>query len=173
MKSQDIIRKACKDEIPIALKLLRIAATRLKDQEVKQWHYWIDPPRERLQWLQDGFDNLEFYFLVRDSRIIAMYRLMNEDLKYWGKQEKPAYYVHSLVVHPDFKGERLGVAILDHIQKLAINNNIALLRLDCDASNKALCKYYLHYGFQEVGKVTMPLSINALFEKHISIIDNA
>ena len=97
-----------------------------------------------------------------------MYRLCKEDLLYWGKQQEPAYYIHSLVTHPKFKGLKIGSYIIKQIEKSALENNISLIRLDCNAANSGLCQYYLDQGFTKVGEKQMKLSLNSLFEKRLS-----
>jgi hypothetical protein len=86
-----VITKAGKNEFPEILHLLKIAATNLQSLGIDQWSYWLDPPKERLDWAQKAFDNSEFHFINFNSQMIAMYRLCTEDLLYWGKQEEAAY----------------------------------------------------------------------------------
>ncbi len=93
-----------------------------------------------------------------------MYRLMEVDLKYWGEQSDSAYYIHSLVVHPDYKGQQIGAQIIETIQGLAKVNKKEFLRLDCDSANPALCDYYRNLGFQEAGLIELELSVNMKFQ---------
>ena len=155
------------NQIEEALELLKTAALRLQSQQISQWNYWLDPPEERLEWLRQGFENDEYYFLKHHSRIIAMYRLMEIDLKYWGKRNESAYYIHSLVVHPDYKGQRIGAQMIQKIQELAVANHKEFLRLDCDATNDALCDYYRQLGFEEVGLIQLELSVNRKFQRAV------
>jgi ribosomal protein S18 acetylase RimI-like enzyme len=159
------IHKAQPDHIVVGLNLLKIAALDLKNREINQWSYWLDPPQERLQWLSQGFEKSEVYFIKAAKRTIAMYRLMEVDLKYWGKQPDPAVYIHSLIVHPDFKGNGIGAQIIEMIHEMAQSAGKKFLRLDCDASNLKLCNYYRQLGFTNVGFIQMELSKNALFER--------
>jgi GNAT superfamily N-acetyltransferase len=149
------------------LHLLKIAAHRLDANQIEQWKYWIDPPVEKVEWLKNGFQQRQFYFYEADNQIIAMYRLMEQDLDYWGKQENNAYYLHSLVVHPDFKGLQLGSQILQSIMVKAKKDGKLFLRLDCDASNSKLCQYYIDHCFKQVDIKKMPLSTNAMFQMKI------
>ncbi|BAO55806.1 GNAT family N-acetyltransferase [Nonlabens marinus] len=155
------------DQISAALELLKIAALRLQFKQLSQWSYWLDPPQERLEWLKQGFENKEYFFLELDSKIIAMYRLMELDLKYWGERSDSAYYIHSLVVHPDYKGQGIGAQIIRKIHELAVTNHKQFLRLDCDASNPALCDYYRQLGFDEVGLIHLELSVNRQFQRSV------
>ncbi|KQC33166.1 hypothetical protein AAU57_07455 [Nonlabens sp. YIK11] len=154
-------------QITDAISLLKKAAQRLQSQNIKQWSYWLDPPAERLEWLQEGFEKGQFTFVYKDEKLIATYRLMDVDLKYWGKKEESAYYIHSLVVDPDFKGQKIGSHLIHRIFQKALIAKKQFLRLDCDATNDGLCQYYERLGFEKVGQVQMELSLNALFERPV------
>jgi ribosomal protein S18 acetylase RimI-like enzyme len=161
-------RKALTDELPIALALLKQAAQALKDKGVNQWGFWLDPPFERINWIKEGFENNEFYFVVNDDNVaIAMFRIMEVDEMYWGHQADLAYYIHSLVVTPSHTGLKLGERIIKEVESMATTNRIKLLRLDCNASNLALCGYYERLGFVKVGEKQMPYSLNNLYEKSL------
>jgi GNAT superfamily N-acetyltransferase len=162
------IVKSQKDQFNQILHLLKTAAQTLKDRGIDQWDYWLDPPKERLEWAREGFLNDEFYFINFNNEIIGMYRLCEEDLLYWGKQQEPAYYIHSLVIHPKYKGFKIGSYIIKQIEKSALENNICFMRLDCNAANSGLCQYYLDQGFTKVGEKQMKLSLNSLFEKRLN-----
>lgn len=155
------------NQIQEALDLLKIAALRLQARQIPHWRYWLDPPPERLEWLKQGFKDGEYYFLKSHDKVIAMYRLMEVDLKYWGKQYDSAYYIHSLVVHPDYKGQQIGAQIIETIQGLGITNKKEFLRLDCDSANPALCNYYKKLGFEEVGLIELELSVNMKFQRPV------
>jgi RimJ/RimL family protein N-acetyltransferase len=147
--------------------LLKEAAKRLKTQNVDQWSYWLDPPQDKLKWVLEGINKGEFYKITENDRIIAMYRLQESDELYWGKQEEDAWYIHSLVVADSHTGQSIGKNILIQLEKEAVSKNIFILRLDCNALNEGLCNYYEKSGFVRVGKVQMPYSLNALFEKRL------
>ena len=157
-------RKAKSHDVDLALELLKITAQDLQERGIDQWNYWLDPPQERLDWLREGFENDEFNFFFKNNTLVAMYRLMNMDLKYWGTQEEKAFYIHSLVVHPNLKGHHIGNQILMEIQKLAASSEIKILRLDCDSTNQRLCRYYEDYGFKKARQKQMPNSLNNLYE---------
>ncbi len=159
--------KSKEDQFNQILHLLKTAAQNLKDRGIDQWDYWLDPPKERLEWAREGFLNDEFYFITLNNKIIGMYRLCKEDLLYWGKQNESAFYIHSFVIHPQYKGLQIGSYIIKQIEQLALENNIALLRLDCNTTNSGLCQYYINQGFIKVGEKQMKLSLNALFEKRL------
>lgn len=154
------------DEFGLALLMLTEAAQHLKDKGVNQWSHWLQPGEDQVAWIKEGFAKREFYAVEnRDSVIIAMFRLMQEDLLYWGAQKDEARYVHSLVVKRDFAGMQLGTRILEQIGSDLIKAGVSKFRLDCNAANAWLCKYYEQQGFTKVGMVQMTHSLNNLYEK--------
>jgi ribosomal protein S18 acetylase RimI-like enzyme len=96
-----------------------------------------------------------------------MFRLLVEDELYWGKQPVTARYVHSFVVEKQFAGQQIGSKILAQLEHHLIENDIFRFRLDCNASNPALCAYYEKHGFKKVGEKQLPHSLNNLYEKCI------
>ena len=159
-------KRASPAEIETAFMMFGKAAENLAEKKVEQWQYWLNPPIEKITWVQDGFKNNEFYFIYTDdSTLVGMYRLMHEDLLYWGKQEIKARYIHSLVVLKEFSGKNIGGTIIKKIEQEMRIEHIPILRLDCDASNDRLCQYYIDLGFKKVGEKQMPLSLNNLYEK--------
>lgn len=161
------IRQASKDEITTAFDLLKKAAMRLQEKGIQQWSYWLDPPAEKREWVKTGFDNHEFYFIEVDSKLAGMFRLMETDELYWGKQVEKARYIHSLVIVTEFSGKQIGKKVIDFIMEQMKKQEVFFLRLDCDASNLVLCSYYEKQGFIKVGEKQMPLSLNNLYERKL------
>lgn len=149
------------------LDILRAAAESLQEKGIPQWQYWMNPPKIKLDWIDDGLASQQFYFISKDESIIGLIRIMEEDLLYWGTQETAAFYIHSLVILPEYSGLSYGNQVILQVEEMARTKEISILRLDCFADNQKLCSYYKNQGFQEVRTIQMPLSKNMLFEKHI------
>lgn len=149
------------------LSLLRIAALSLQKKGVDQWKIWLNPPEDKIQWVENGLLNNEFFFIQQGIDNVGMVRLSKEDEIYWGKQIDAAYYIHSLVILPQFSGNQLGEKVLDLVMNQAIEQSIPLLRLDCIGSNQKLCSYYENQGFVKMGEKQMPHSLNNLYEKQV------
>lgn len=163
-----IYKKAKTNELEIALSLLKKASEVLAEKQIDQWGYWSNPPADKIKWVKDGFKNGEFYFVKNEElELIGMYRLMKEDLLYWGKQDRKARYIHSLVVLPKFSGNNIGYRIVEKIEQEMLTDCVSFLRLDCNSLNERLCKYYVDLGFEKVGEKQMPLSLNNLYEKEL------
>lgn len=168
MNSKYKIRSTNADEFELVLGILKEGAATLQSKGVDQWRVWLNPTPERLQWVREGFDNGEFYVFENQQKMIAgIYRLSFEDLKYWGIQEKPAGYVHSLTVRDSFSGRQLGKLILKLVEQQLLDKGVYLFRLDCITSNQKLCQYYESLGFKKVGEKITIQSLNNLYEKEI------
>jgi ribosomal protein S18 acetylase RimI-like enzyme len=161
---QFITRPAKNSELNIALRLLKSAATDLQKKGIDQWSIWLDPPAEKIAWVEQGFNNHEFYFVVVNDSIAGMYRLLLKDELYWGEQEHAAWYVHSLVILNEYSGLRIGSQVLTKLINEAKSASIPYFRLDCNAANKKLCLYYEQHGFLKKGEKQMPHSLNNLYE---------
>lgn len=158
----------------LALELFRKTSLSLKARNLTQWSYWADPPEEKVQWVREGFQQGEFFF-VHDGAgtFLGMFRLLTIDELYWDEKgrDPSARYVHSLVINPDHSGKGIGSLILSEIIEILRREGVKSLRLDCDSSNSRLCRYYEEQGFMQVGKKVTPYSVNNLYEMKLDLCD--
>ena len=162
-------RLAKKNEINKAFELLCSSAETLSKKNIDQWQYWKNPPIEKIQWVEVGFKNKEFFFIeTLAQKTIGMVRLSNEDLIYWGEMNDKSVYIHSLIIDKSFSGNKIGERVLAQIKEDSAKKRFHYLRLDCDATNLKLCKYYENQNFEKVGLKTLPLGKYNLYEKKIS-----
>lgn len=159
--------QATKTDLKTILTLLKKASIALENKNIHQWKYWQNPPKDKVKWLEDGILNNEFFFVHQQSQLIGMFRLLFNDELYWGKQKEIAGYIHSLVIKTEFKGQQFGSKIVFAIEKQLKLKGIQLVRLDCVANNHRLCSYYEKIGFEKVGEVQMPFSLNNLYQKKL------
>jgi ribosomal protein S18 acetylase RimI-like enzyme len=161
-------RQAQPEEIGQALALLKESALAIQAKGLAQWSVWLDPAPEKIEWVEEGFGRHEFYFVeTEEGQLAGMYRLLAEDLLYWGKLPDNAAYIHSLVVRKEFAGQDLGKQIIQEIEENLIKNGTRILRLDCNAANVWLCNYYEQQGFVKTGEKQMPHALNHLYEKNL------
>ncbi|WP_298546484.1 GNAT family N-acetyltransferase [uncultured Aquimarina sp.] len=155
-------------EKKIVLDLFKEAAIKIEKMNIDHWQYWKNPPKEKIEWIEEGIKNKEFYFIENtDSTTIGMVRILKEDLLYWGKQKEKSLYIHSLVVKDNNENKGIGKIILEQIKNNAKNKGYKYLRLDADSENPKLCYYYEKQGFKKVGIKELPLSINNLYQKEL------
>ncbi|RBL91244.1 GNAT family N-acetyltransferase [Chitinophaga flava] len=155
-------------ELPLVLQLLKEAAIAIQAKGLDQWDVWLDPPQEKISWIEEGLAQQEFFAVEnQDNELVGVFRLADKDLLYWGEQDVMAGYVHSLVVRKQFAGRQLGTIILNMVEDKLLAEGCHLFRLDCNAGNAWLCSYYEQQGFRKVGEVKMPHSLNNLYEKQI------
>jgi ribosomal protein S18 acetylase RimI-like enzyme len=156
------------DELQTVLKLFKEAAEKIAKLDVDHWQYWKNPPKEKVDWVNEGLENNEFFFIKNtNDELIGMVRILHEDELYWGIQQEKALYIHSLVVREQFEGKGLGNIIINKIAAMAKNLNYPYLRLDAVANNTKLCNYYQKLGFEKVGEKSLSSSVNNLFQKEI------
>jgi ribosomal protein S18 acetylase RimI-like enzyme len=161
-------RNALPSESPIAFTLLKQASQTLAEKNIDQWSYWQDPPEDKIQWIQEGFDNGEFYFVVNASNtVMGMFRLLKSDPMYWGERHDCAIYLHSLVTNKTYAGQKLGNRILEHIAAIYREKGTQYFRLDCLSINPALCSYYTNQGFKQVGTQTLKYGTFNLYQMEL------
>jgi ribosomal protein S18 acetylase RimI-like enzyme len=159
--------RATPGELEEALEFFKLASQSLSEKNVSQWNYWTDPPADKIEWVKQGFDKGEFFFVYNESDDkIAMFRLLKNDSLYWEEKglEDNVRYVHSLVVPSVFAGLGIGKAVMLKIIEGLKTEGVKKFRLDCDGSNPRLCNYYESYGFEKVGEKTTNYAINNLYE---------
>lgn len=161
-------RKVNTELLRHVLMLLSEASKNLSEKGVKQWDYWSNPPQDKIDWVTDGVEKGEFYFVENETNeVMAMFRLQEQDLTYWGEQDREARYIHSLVVRPQFAGQKLGEQIVERIAQQVLEEEVKLLRLDCEARNPQLCAYYEKQGFKKVGEKGLPITTYNLYEREL------
>ncbi|MBL3658811.1 GNAT family N-acetyltransferase [Fulvivirga sp. 2943] len=159
------IQKQDKNKV---LALFKEAAEKIAKMKVDHWQYWKNPPKEKIEWVEEGISNNEFYFINDQvGENIGMVRILNEDQLYWGYQKEKAKYVHSLVIKEKYNGRGIGSKVLQKIEEIAKSDGCAYIRLDADSKNLKLCKYYEKMGFEKKGVKELPLSYYNLYQKKI------
>ena len=162
------LKQASLNELDEALDMLKEAAKSLQSRKINQWEFWLNPPKEKINWVKEGFLNREFYFITQSAEVVGMLRLLDKDHLYWGEELEEAKYIHSLVIKEKYAGKKIGEKVIEIISENALKNSIHILRLDCNAANSKLCNYYEKQGFVKVREKRMPHSLNNLYEKRLN-----
>lgn len=107
----------------------------------------------------------EMYVALRDCDVLGTFRLQWEDDHYWGRQPPVAGYIHGLAVREDVHGKAVGAHLMAWAAQEVARRGRQYLRLDCSATNFALCRYYERQGFIPTGqRVLQSGHIAALYQ---------
>ncbi|UII34556.1 GNAT family N-acetyltransferase [Fulvivirga ulvae] len=155
------------DDKHTVLNLFKEAAEKIASMNIDHWQYWKNPPAEKVEWVEEGIRNNEFFFVKSGGELIGMVRILEEDWLYWGEQKDKALYVHSLVVKEEYGGKGVGRDVLEKVENRAKAEGCKYLRLDADSKNHKLCGYYEKQGFKKVGIKEVTLSVSNLYEKEL------
>jgi ribosomal protein S18 acetylase RimI-like enzyme len=97
-------------------------------------------------WIAQGL----LWVATSGGRVIGMVAVWWVDpTGHWPAADLAAY-VHDLTVDPALKGERVGERLLAWVESYAAGRGRPLVRLDCDAANVRLCRYYDDLGYRWV-----------------------
>lgn len=135
---------ATSEDTAEVLEILDEAATWLRAQGIEQW-----PRRFRREVIVPAIEAGET-FLVRMGNETAGTVTVDTMDPAWCDLPAPALYVHRLAVRRRFAG--VGALALALVEQRAAQDSL-MVRLDCVAANRALCRYYLQLGFAARGDV--------------------
>jgi len=142
------VRHAGPDDSEVVLALLTERAHWLRARGIHG--QWPAPfPRSVVQ---PALDRRRTWLVEIDGAPVATFALEWED-DFWPDADDDAGYLHRLAVRPGHPG--LGARVLHWVADYVRAHGRAFLRLDCVASNPALCRYYAEAGFSERGTVTV------------------
>jgi len=161
------LRLAHPEELSTVLDFLKEAAQWLQAKGVDYWQDWHSPPQNYIDSIHNGFAKDEFYIVEYDEKIIGCFRLQWDDECFWGQQKADAGYIHSFTIARHLAGKKIGVKVLNEIERICQKNGKNLLRLDCGAEAEGLRRYYEQYGFVMVGTTTVSDKELTLYEKSI------
>lgn len=161
---QLVYRKAELTEIDTTFLILKEAAHWIKQRDLNYWQEWINPDESLREWIQEGFDNNEFYFVERDRVVVGMFRLQYEDELFWPNKNDKAGYIHSFATRRKYEGMGIGLKILEYIIKKLQSENVEYLRLNCTSKVTGINNYYLKAGFNYVGQKELFGDIWNLYE---------
>ncbi|NEV92969.1 GNAT family N-acetyltransferase [Psychroflexus sp. YR1-1] len=158
-----------KEDLEDVISLFQAAADKISRMNIDHWQYWKNPPSEKIEWVKEGIQNKEYFFVQNENNeTLGMVRILDQDLLYWGKQDEKARYIHSLLVKEEYNGKGIGIQIIKRIGRDAKAMDCKYLRLDADSTNPKLCRYYENQGFKQVGAKKLPISTYNLYEKALA-----
>lgn len=121
-----------------------------------------------LEALEAQFSSGQRFVFIRENHFTLGF------LGYKGINESGVLRIEKLYVHPDYQGRRLGAKLISFVEELARENNLYVLELNVNRSNKAL-HFYQKQGFTIVDTVDIPygpfILDDYVMQKNISIQD--
>lgn len=125
------------------------------------------PPRPLRDIFTDAIARHEMYIALHEGvpagKIVLQW---SDDL--WHDLPVEAGYVHGFAVHRAFAGKEIGRAMLRWAEQETLARGKRLLRLDCNADNPALRRYYEDAGFTHRGDMTLPHRTASRYEKSLT-----
>lgn len=143
-----LIRTARHEDIDRVLAIIRRRQQWLAGQGIDQWRdYETFFPRSYfVRRVEAG--ELQVALDDREQVCGAIAR-MEQDPHWSGREVPGALYLHNLVASPEAAGA--GAALLDFCRRSACDEGYTVLRLDCQADNAHLNRYYQRRGFLAAG----------------------
>lgn len=127
---------------------------------------WPVPfPRDELL---DLIQHHEVYLLIIDGAAASTFRLQWSDPEWWGEDDGRAGYIHKLAVRRQLAGRGLGARMLGLAAERVLARGRDLLRLDTQAENPGLNRYYVRQGFRLVKTVVVRNWPCNLYEKRLA-----
>ncbi|OLT15757.1 hypothetical protein BJF78_16090 [Pseudonocardia sp. CNS-139] len=141
------VRRAAAADVDVVIGVLDESAAWLAARGVVQW-----PPAFRPEWLEPALRDGDVWLAERDGAAVATVTLQWAD-RLWPDDGR-AGYVHRFAVCRRAAG--LGPELLAWAAGATRDRGRDLLRLDCDAGNARLRRYYEAAGFAHRGDVVFP-----------------
>ena len=105
--------------------------------------------------LQEDIKNNLQYKIMQGNDVTCIFSVQFSDPLIWGELDTSgAVYLHRIVVHPDFRGQRQFEAVLAWAKQLAQQRQLNFIRMDTWADNARIIRYYKSFGFDLVGTRT-------------------
>jgi RimJ/RimL family protein N-acetyltransferase len=155
-----VLRPARPDQLPEVVALLEEASAWLRSRGIDQW-----PERFPPAWLEPAITRTETWLVLVNGVITGTTTLTWSD-PLWDDLGGQAGYVHRLATRRTAPG--LGAAVLTWAADVTRRFGRRSLRLDCLATNTALCAYYEKAGFVSRGDKLLGDAMVTRYELDVS-----
>jgi ribosomal protein S18 acetylase RimI-like enzyme len=150
------VRPATTADFDTLLKLQDEVAVDLLSRGIK-WNPGAVTRDHLYEWVEEG----ALMVGSIENQVVGAIAIRSADRGgHWPKGDL-ANYVHDLMVSPERQGNHLGRQLLKWAESYAQGRGRVRVRLDCNAANAQLCRYYEEMGYRRVGEFEGA----ALFEK--------
>ena len=133
------------NDIDEILKLYEDRIAWFKQKQINQWQKYLEH-HNKDEFLQ-AIKRRELFAIYKNKEIVACFEVSKES-RFWKENVNDSYYIYKIVTKVGTKN--LGKFIFDICEKLAIENKIRYLKIDCLARNIKLNEIYNSHGFELV-----------------------
>lgn len=136
------------------LDVTQACVKRMIDEGIFQWNETY--PNSEV--FQKDIERGELYVFISENSVMGCIVISNYmDKEYetvkWLTKNSNHYYIHRLAVHPNHQGKGIARSLMDFAENLAIQNNIASIRLDTFSKNLRNQKFYDARGYKQLESI--------------------
>jgi ribosomal-protein-alanine acetyltransferase len=110
---------------------------------------------ENMSFNFDSFSHRQFTYLITKAKG-AFFTALSEEkvagyISLLEHSRRHSVRIYGIAVHPDYRGRKIGQALIDEAKQYTVNKNIHRLSLEVEINNKAAITLYQKNGFLITG----------------------
>lgn len=156
------IVKAALTEADTVISILKEAAHWLIGRGLPGWNP-VSLEETMLRDIQRGV----VYLAILDRQPVGTITVWWSDVMLWGERPDDAGYIHKLAVSRAFAGHRIGLHLLTWAEAMIAGEGRPYARLDCQAANPTINRFYQDAGYVPRGVTTLNEMQLNLYEKSL------
>jgi ribosomal protein S18 acetylase RimI-like enzyme len=149
------IRPATRSDLPDLMKLVKGVVPLMREAGNFQWDDTY--PNETV--FGQDIDKAQLWVADIDGQLAGVAALTEDQEPEYAQVgfdiSQRAIVTHRLAVDPAFRGQGIAAALLNQAEKLALERNVAFLRIDTNSENQVTQKLFPKLGYQLAGEITL------------------
>lgn len=149
------IRPAISSDLPALMKLVKQVVPLMRETGNFQWDDMY--PNETV--FSQDIDKAQLWVADIDGQLAGVAALTEDQEPEYAQVgfdiSQRAIVTHRLAVDPAFRGQGIAAALLNQAEKLALERNVAFLRVDTNSENQVTQKLFPKLGYQLAGEITL------------------
>jgi GNAT superfamily N-acetyltransferase len=145
------------DDLQAVLHLLKAVTKDLQSEGIRQWDRFYP---NRFVVKRDLASGSIYGFHDADQIIAAVTIDVTQSNQYkqivWKDSAGSPAIIHRLAVHPEAQGKGLGKRLIQFAEQTARQRGHSSIRLDVYSGNPKAIGLYVHFGYEQRGKITFP-----------------
>ena len=125
--------------------------------------------------LEKDIENGLQYKIISRNDIVCIFSIQLSDPFIWrDRDHDDAIYLHRIVVHPDYKGQRQFEKVLKWAVNFGRQKNLKYVRMDTWADNEKIIDYYKSFGFKFIEYYKTPDAPELPFQNrnlHVALLE--